>query len=178
MAQNKAIILIGGQDYGKTGTIDGWCKLKGQVRKAGGLTTFVISINGKGEFIIISSSSVQEQKSYNLEKIKKEIEDRIKRYKERTAKEGFERFIWIIAFTIGTTSNSIKTEQVTVPIELLKENGFDVLKIYMKRIDGEGVEQFEEINRFATQIKDKEIPSNKEWERQAEKLDEYIIEFI
>jgi len=120
MAQNKAIILIGGQDYGKTGTIDKWCELKGQVRKAGGLTTFVIQINGKDEFIIISSSSIQEQKHYNLEKIKKDILSRMERYPKIAKKEGFERFIWIMAFTIGTTSNSIKTEQVTAPNNLEK----------------------------------------------------------
>jgi len=183
MVQNKAIILIGGQEYGKTGTIDNWCKLKGQVRKARGLTFFVIKINGKDEFIVISSSSIQEQTSYNLEKIKKKILSRIERYPKKAKKQGFERFIWIMAFTIGATSTSIKTEQVTMPIDLLKGNGFGVLKVYIDRMDskdedGKKVKQFEEINRFATQISDERIKSNQEYERQAKELDDIITKYV
>ncbi len=175
MTQNKAIILIGAENSGKTGTIDEWCRLKGKTRLAGGRTTFVTKINGKDEFVIISSSSVQEQKRYDLEKVKKELLERIARYEVLLQKEGHPRFVWVMAFTVGVKKGIVKTDVVEQAIGLLESEGLGVLKVYIKRAD---LEKFAEIDDFINSIKDKEIISNEDYQRQSRELDGQISHFV
>ena len=96
----------------------------------------------------------------------------IEDYEKRTKENGFERFIWIMATTVGVRKGIVKRDCVTEAINLLEKKEFQLTKTYMKRKD---ICQFYEIDKFINEIKGEEIISNKEYERQAKEFDNIII---
>ena len=172
MVKDKAFLLIGSENAGKTETIRGWCNLKGY-ELSRGFNIFETKIEGKEELIIISSCSPQELSKYNLSNINELLSKRVRDYRKITKDKGFERFIWIMAFTVGITEGKVKKEEVTEAISLLEN--FKPTKIYIKRTD---IEKFEEIDTFVNGIKDEMIISKEEYEQQAKELDEIIMRVV
>jgi len=178
MAKNKAFLLIGSEDAGKTETIRGWCNLKGY-ELGRGFNSFVTKIKDKKELIIISSCSPQEASKYNLDKIKRLLSKRIRDYKQKTKDKGFERFIWVMAITVGKGYGKLKKEEVTEAIKLLEEKDFDLIKIHIIREKEDRGAIFTEINKFIEGLTKQPIKTKEKDQReQAEELDKIIVNSV